>query len=94
MSSDATSERRASRMYNVEEVLEDSDTVYEVKVESVKWNMPEGEDAVKFVSDLSRNMKPEVHQKYITLGVVSETFPKVPTEKIIAILKKLGRWED
>ncbi len=84
MASDSTSEREVSKMYNVEEVLE----------ESVKWNMPEGEDAVKFVSDLSRNMKPEVHQKYITLGVVSEAFQEVPTEKIIAILKKLGRWED
>lgn len=76
-----------NNIYNVKEVLE-NDSV------SVEWKMPKGEKAVKFVAQLSENMRPSVHQKYITLGAVCAAFPEVHTEKIISILKKLGKWED
>tara|TARA_R110000824_G_scaffold42248_1_gene124670 strand:+ start:662 stop:883 length:222 start_codon:yes stop_codon:yes gene_type:complete len=62
--------------------------------DTVKWNFPEGEEAVKFVAQLSTNMRPSVHQKYITLGAVCAAFPEVHTERIISILKDLGHWED
>lgn len=61
---------------------------------TVEWNFPKGKKAVEFVSQLSENMRPSVHQKYITLGAVCAAFPEVHTEKIISILKELGKWED
>lgn len=61
---------------------------------TVEWGFPKGKDGVKFVSDLSQNFRPEVQQKYITLGAVCAAFPEVHTEKIISILKELGKWED
>ena len=62
--------------------------------DSVSWNFPKGKAGVKFVAQLSENMRPEVQQKYITLGAVCSTFPTVSTEEIIKELKKLGYWED
>jgi hypothetical protein len=61
---------------------------------AVEWGYPKGKKGVEFVSKLSENMRPEVHQKYITLGAVCAAFPNVHTEKIISILKELGKWED
>tara|TARA_R100000329_G_C7558693_1_gene197545 strand:+ start:549 stop:767 length:219 start_codon:yes stop_codon:yes gene_type:complete len=62
--------------------------------DSVSWNFPKGKEGVKFVAQLSENMRPEVQQKYITLGAVCSAFSGVPTEEIISILKELGYWED
>ena len=62
--------------------------------ETTEWKFPEGEEAVKFVAQLSVNFRKEVHQKYITLGAVCSTFPTVSTERIISLLKELGYWED
>lgn len=62
--------------------------------ETTEWKMPKGRKAVEFVSQLSENMRKEVHQKYITLGAVCAAFPEVKTETIISILKELGKWED
>ena len=71
-----------------------ADNPIEATGTTVKWNFPTGKKGVEFIAHLSENMRPEVHQKYITLGAVCAAFPEVHTEKIISILKELGKWED
>jgi len=80
-----------NNIYNVKEVL---DYPIEKTGTTTEWKFPEGEEAVKFVAQLSVNFRKEVHQKYITLGAVCSTFPTVSTERIISLLKELGYWED
>tara|TARA_Y100001973_G_C5147422_1_gene306189 strand:- start:305 stop:586 length:282 start_codon:yes stop_codon:yes gene_type:complete len=87
----ASSEREVSKMdnniYNIGAVLEETG-------ETTEWKMPKGKKAVDFVISLSENMRPEVHQKYITLGVLCSSFPDVDSETIISMLKEAGKWED
>tara|TARA_R100001163_G_C5010154_1_gene156381 strand:- start:402 stop:641 length:240 start_codon:yes stop_codon:yes gene_type:complete len=77
-----------NNIYNIREVLETK------AAESEEWVMPKGRRAVNFVISMSENFRPEVHQKYITLGAVCAAFPTVDTETIISMLKEAGKWED
>ena len=61
---------------------------------TTEWKMPEGRKAVEMMAKLSTNLRPEVHQKYITLGAVASAFPNLKTETIIKILKEMELWED
>lgn len=80
-----------NNIYNIKHVL---DNPIEETGETTEWKMPKGKKAVDFVISLSENMRPEVHQKYITLGVLCSSFPSVDSETIISMLKEAGKWED
>lgn len=76
-----------NNIYNVNQVLE-------MNNDTEEWKMPKGKKAVNFVISMSENFRPEVQQKYITLGAVCAAFPTVDTETIISMLKEAGKWED
>ena len=76
-----------NNIYNVNQVLE-------MNNDTEEWKMPKGKKAVNFVISMSENFRPEVQQKYITLGAVCAAFPTVDTETIISMLKEEGKWED
>ena len=65
----------------------------EVKLEQVPF-FPNGKEGVKLMAQLSTNLRPEVHQRYITLGAVCAAYPEANTNEIIDLLRGWGFWED
>ena len=52
----------------------------------------ESKDGAKLIAQLSTNLDKEAQQKYITLGCVLSSYPKLDTEKAITYLKEWGYW--